>query len=73
MLTDTQYDTLKVAHLGASKREAYGDAPMKETLCGNYAYGEAVLNAWSFRTVAKHHDNRRRPCQDCQRIEGRYI
>ena len=42
LLSEAQYASLQITHLGASRKEGFGDAAMKETLCGKYAYGEAV-------------------------------
>lgn len=72
LLSETQYNSLQITHLGKSRVEDFGDAASKETYCGAYTDGEAVLNSWSFQTVADHADDRRRPCQDCQRLDGRY-
>ena len=66
LLTQEQYDSLVLTHVGASKTEAYGDAePGESTLCGDFRPGEEILNLWSFRSVAKHFSMGRRPCKAC--------
>lgn len=72
MLTEVEYLSLQITHLGKDRLDDYGDAPSPETYCGSFRAGEAVVHFWSFKTVVRSFDPGRRPCKECRDMDGRY-